>query len=245
MLYSTAALFARPDDLPAVLADGLQALDRVHAGEWEVAALRSSIAAMAGIVGKFELAEAEATSALAMARRLNVPYVMALSLYALGLSCSESRPGAALAALDEHIAIVRAGPAVFVLARCLALAAQIRAAGGDLPHALDELRRAIDIAHGTGDRPAMAFTLARAVSVLRHGDATAAAVLSGVVSDGALARQFGVLTWERDWFQHLVEEIRTLLGTELYEQAVATGTALSYDDALAAAMEAVDRLSRP
>jgi predicted ATPase len=244
MLYATAGLFAQPDDLPALLADGLQALERVHADEWEFAALRSGVAAMAAIVGKFDLAAAEAASALATARRINSGYIMAMALYAIGLAGSQTRPDAALIALDEHIAIVRAGPAVFsLLPRCLALAAQIRAAGGDLPEALDELRQAIDTAHSTGDRPAMAFTLARGVSVMRYGDPTTAAVLSGVVSNGALA-QFAVLTWERDWFQHVVEEIRAVLGTQPCEQASAEGAALSYDDALAVATDAIDHLSR-
>jgi hypothetical protein len=64
---------------------------------------------------------------------------------------------------------------------------------------------------GSGDRPAIAFTLGRAVIMLRKGDPSTAAVLSGVVGRGALARLFPVLRWGRAWFQHVLDETRAML----------------------------------
>jgi predicted ATPase/class 3 adenylate cyclase len=243
-LYVAPTLFARPAELPGVVAAGLEALERVHAPEWEVAQLRASGAAMAAIGGQLQLAEAEATAALAVGRRLNSRALVALALYARALACSHTQPDVALAALDEYVTIARGGLSTQVLARCLALSAQIRAAAGDLARALSDLRQAIGTAHSTGDRPAMAFTLARVVFVLRGDDPTTAAVLSGVIGAGVLGRQFAVLTWERDLFQHAIDDVRARLGDEPYQAAVDHGAALSHDDAVATALDTIERLSR-
>jgi hypothetical protein len=245
-VYAAAAIFARPDDLLALLARGLEVVQRAQASDWEFAHLRTAVAAMAAIGGQMDLAEAEATSALALGRRLGYPYIVAMALYTQALSRLQSHPEAALASLDEYVGMVRTAETTSrqVLARCQALAAQIRAAGGDLPRALDDLRQAIDAAHSSGDRPAMAFTLARAVFVLCSDDPATAAVLSGVTGGGVLVRQFPVLTWEREWFRDTVDRITGLLGDEPYRTAFSRGAALTYDDAVATALDAVERLSR-
>jgi hypothetical protein len=59
-----------------------------------------------------------------------------------------------------------------------------------------------------------------------------------------LANQFPVLSWERDWFRHALEEIRASLGDQSYELAVARGAALSYDDAVAVTSSAIEDRSR-
>jgi predicted ATPase len=245
MLFGGPALFARPGELPGLLAEGLEALERVHAPEWEIAALRATVAPMAAIAGELELAQTEAASALAMARRLNSSSIVATALYAQALSCYVSQPLMALTALDEYVRVVGSGAYTHtVLARCLALAAQLRAAAGDLPHALADLRRALDTAQGTGDRPAMAFALARAVFVLRHQDPTTAAVLSGVIGGGVLSRQFPVLIWERESFQRLSDELTAALGDTPYQASFNRGTVLPYDDAVAMALEAIEAQRR-
>jgi hypothetical protein len=238
--YQSAAVFSRPDELPVLLATGVEALQRAHASDWEIASLRVVVAAMAAIGGRHDLAEMEASAALGSGRRSNNPYMIALALYTHALCCYQTQPDTALAALDEYVAMAQMGASRNVLARSLALSSQIRASMGHAERALGDLQEAIEVAHRTGDRPSMAFTLARAVAVLRQDDPTAAAVLSGVVGTGALARQFAVLTWEREWFQGVLEEIKVLLGEERFEQAVAQGAALTYDDAVALASNAVE-----
>jgi predicted ATPase/DNA-binding SARP family transcriptional activator len=243
MIYSAAALFARPEELSDLLVVGLKSLEDAHAPEWDVAGLHASLAGMAAFAGELELAEAETTAGLMMGRHLNSPSIITTALYAHALACSRSAPAAALAALDEYFRIVRGGMGSQVIVRCRALKAQLRADANDLPGALDDLREAIDDAHGTGDRPAMAFTLARAVLVLRGGDPERAAVLSGVIGEGLLSRQFPILAWERESFQAVNDELKAALGPEHYQVAVETGKALSYDNARAAASEAIERLS--
>jgi predicted ATPase/DNA-binding SARP family transcriptional activator len=244
MPYSASAIFARPQELHDLLAVGLEAMERVHAPEWDIAGLRGSVAGMAAVAGELELAEAEAASALAIGRRLRSPAIVTTALYAQALACCRSRPATALAALEEYFRLVQEGTGSQVSVRCHALAAQLRSAAGDLPRALDDLREAIDTAHSTGDRPAMAFALARSVLVLRQGDPTTAGVLAGVIGEGILARQFPILAWERERFQTVSDELRALLGDEQYHAASERGIALSYDDALAAASGAVERLAR-
>jgi hypothetical protein len=82
------------------------------------------------------------------------------------------------------------------------------------------------------------------VFVLCSDDPATAAVLSGVTGGGVLVRQFPVLTWEREWFRHTVDRITGLLGDEPYRTAFSRGAALTYDDAVATALDAVERLSR-
>jgi predicted ATPase len=243
--YISSAMFSMPDDLPALLTRGLAVLDAVHAGEWERAQLRCSFAGIAATAGALEMAETEAAAALALGRRLHYPYIVALALFAHALACVHSQPDAALAALDEYIGMVDSGVTIVLetLARSYALASQVRASRGDLQPALDGLREAIRLAHRAGDRPAMAFAIARAVFVLRSRDAAASAALSGVVSAGALAGQYGVLRWEHEWFQRTLDEIRVSLGSNPFEDAVARGAALTYDDAIASALEAIEGLS--
>ena len=125
------------------------------------------------------------------------------------------------------------------MARCLALAAQLHAAAGQLPRALGELRDAIETADVDGDRPAMAYTLARAVVVLRHDDPTTAAVLCGVIGEGVLGRQFPVLVWERDWFHRITDELATVLRSDRYQAALDDGAALAYEDAVRTALDAI------
>jgi predicted ATPase len=245
VLYFAAVTYARPDDLPGLLAEGLAALDAAGASESDRAFLRAGVAAVAALHGRLELAESEAASALAAGRRLNSARVLTSALYTIGLARSHSDPDAALAALDEYLVIISAGQtSEVVLVRSLALRAQLRAAAGDLPGALDDLRHAVDTAVVKGERPAMAFTLARAVFVLCSEDPATAAVLSGVTGGGALAGQLPVLTWEREWFQHTVDRIRDLLGDEPYQTAFSRGTALTFDEAVATALDAIERLSR-
>jgi predicted ATPase len=243
--YAAAFTYARPDDLPGLLAEALAALEGAGASEWDRAFLRAGAAAMAALHGRLELAESEAASALAAGRRLNSPALTASALYTIGLARSHSEPDAALAALEEYLDITGTRhTSQVVLARSFALIAQLRAAAGDLAGALDDLRQAIDTALVRGDRPAMAFTLARAVVVLCPEDPATAAVLSGVTGGGVLARQLPVLTWERQWFQHTIDRIKDLLGDEPYQTAFSRGTALTYDDAVATTLDAIERLSR-
>jgi predicted ATPase/class 3 adenylate cyclase len=243
--YLAAFMYARPDDLPVLLADGLAALERADASESDRAFLRAGVAAMAALHGRLEMAESEAASALAAGRRLNSGRVMTNALYTIGLARSHSDPDAALAALDEYLAIAGTRhTSEVVLARSLALRAQLRATAGDLPGALDDLHRALDTAVVKGDRPAMAFTLARAVFVLCSEDPVTAAILSGLTGGGVLARQLPVLTWEREWFQQTVDRIKDRLGDEPYRTAFSRGTALTHDDAVATALGAIERLSR-
>ena len=91
----------------------------------------------------------------------------------------------------------------------------------------------------------MAFTLARALVVLRRDDPTTAAVLCGVIGEGVLGRQFPVLVWERDWFHRITDELATVLRSDRYQAALDDGAALAYEDAVRIALDAVPVLTRP
>jgi predicted ATPase len=238
-VFISAAIFSPPDALDGLLDEGVRRLQQSEHREWDIAYLRSSLAGMAAIGGRHDLAQREASAGLEVARRLHAPWISANALYPLALSRYSSEPAAALAALDEYFEVIQAGIGDHALARCLALSAVVRTSLGDRTRRVDELRQAIEVAHRTGDRPAMAFVLARMILVVRDDDAGTAATLAGVISTGVLSRQFGVLAWERHAFEAAIEEIKAALGEEKHLESLARGGALSYDEAVAFATGAL------
>jgi hypothetical protein len=132
-----------------------------------------------------------------------------------------------------------------MLAWSLALLAQLRAHGGDLGAAVEALREGLEIAHINGDRPGTAVCLARGAEVMvALGEyETAAAFLSAVTND-VLARRSGMSPNEIPDYDEFVTTLRSQLGDDRYAAATARGAAMSYEQASAFALAAVERLRR-
>jgi hypothetical protein len=108
---------------------------------------------MAAILENLTLAQQEAALAVEFSRRLGNPSTLAIGLYSFALAAWPSDSVAARATLEEANAIIRPAGDSTLLTRALALLAQLQAAGGDLPGALEPLGESIDYAHINDDRP--------------------------------------------------------------------------------------------
>jgi tetratricopeptide (TPR) repeat protein len=236
-------MFADPTTLAARLTGALQILDEVGADLYNYAQIHAATAAMAAIFGNLDLARGEATVALEIARRLGNPSRLALALYAFGLTLWQSDPADAQAALEEHIQIVRATGYTNVLARVLALHAQLLARAGNLPDAIEALRNGLASAHLNGDLPATAVCAARGAFVLAAlGEPELAAVLWGAVTEGVLARLGALPPNETSDHDQLVAAVRSQLGDDRYAAATARGSAMTYEQITAFALAAVEDL---
>ena len=161
--FIPAFMYARADDLPALLTTAVAELDRVGASRWDHAHLRASAAAIAALVGNLALAQAEAAQAVELSRHGDFP---------LYHRCRELRVRSRLVADQTRgrVGHARGEPTRLwpgrTGCRALALVAQLRASRGRIPAAFDALHEAMTIASTNGDRAASAVVVARGIRVL-------------------------------------------------------------------------------
>jgi hypothetical protein len=139
-----------------------------------------------------------------------------------------------------------------MLARALALLAQLQARDGDLTAALEALREGLESAHINGDRSAMAVCLAKgAVVMMAVGEHHLAAVFSGAMTNNVVGRRSAMSSNERPDappevqipdYDEFVTTLRSQLGDEDYTAATARGAALTYEQAGAFALAAIEGL---
>jgi hypothetical protein len=149
--------------------------------------------------------------------------------------------------LEEHLPIARATGYDWVLARVLALVAQLDARGADLAAAVPALREGIEYAHLNGDQPAVAVCIARGAIVLAAaGEHETAAVFCGAVSHGVFAGlRLGAAVLPANEIPAHIEFMATLrsqLGDDRYAAATARGAAMTYEQISAFALAAVEDL---
>jgi hypothetical protein len=246
--YPAAALtasfvFVNPKDLAAELTAALQILDEVGGDTWDYAYVRGVAAAMAAALGNVELAQREAAVALEMSRRLDNQFSLIQVLYALGLSSWQTDPVAAQAALEEHLQIARATAYESMMARVLALLAQLQARRGHPPAAVGILRDAVERAHIDGDRPALAVCLARGAVVMGAvGELETAGVFWGAVTDGVFARLTVLPPNEIPGHDRFMVSVQAQLGDSAYTAATARGAAMTHEQITTFTLAAVERL---
>jgi hypothetical protein len=235
----------------AELSAALQILDEVGADPWDYAQVHVIAAVMAAVFGNLTLAGQEAALAVEFSRRIGNPSVLGIALYGSALASWQSDPIAAVTALEEHISIAggrSAAPGVglrtdYILARSLALLAQLRARRGDRAAALESLRKDLESARLNGDRPATAVCLARgAVIMPALGERETAAAFLGSLTSSVVARRGGVSPSEIPDYDEFVTTLRSKLGEDLYKAATARGAAMTYEQASAFALAAIEGL---
>jgi predicted ATPase len=242
LIMNVRLVFVDPPSLAAELKAALQILDEVGAEPWDYAFVHGIAASRAALLGNDHLAQKEAAIALEMSRRIGNPTTLAVGLYSFALASWQYDPAAAQAALEEHVQIIRAMRRYFMLAWSLALLAQLRAHGGDLRASVEALREGLEIAHINGDRPGTAVCLARgAVVMVALGEHETAAVFLGAVTNDVLARPSGVSPNEIPDYDEFVTSLRSQLGDDQYAAATGRGAAMSYQQASAFALAAVER----
>jgi hypothetical protein len=232
-------VFVNPKDLAAEVITALQILDEVGADTWEYAQVHGVAAAMAAVFGNVELAQQEAVVALEMSRRLDNRFLLMEGLYALGLSSWQTDPTAAQTALEEFLDLARATAYQAMMARVLALLAQLLARGGDPPGAVGTLREAF--AYIEGDHPALAVCLARGAVVMAVvGKLETAAAFWGAVTDGVFARLTVLPPNEIPDHNLFMASIQARLGDSDYTAATARGAAMTYEQITTFALAVVE-----
>jgi hypothetical protein len=104
-----------------------------------------------------------------------------------------------------------------------------------------DLREAITYSQDKGDKVMLMVAFDRGISVVDSlGLTEASAVLAGVVLRGPLAVLSILPQAERDDRAVLLERVRTLIGSAVYERAVAQGAAMNDNEAASYALDQLD-----
>jgi predicted ATPase len=235
--------FVDPETLAPELAETLRILDEVGAELLDYAWVHEVAAVMAALFGDLTLARREAAIAVESSRRVGNPTILGIALFGFAVAFWQSDPPAAQAALEEQVAIVRAVGDTTMLARALALLAQLHAVGGRLAAALEALREGLETAYINDERPAMAVCLARGATVMMAlGEHHTAAVFMGALTNRVRARRSGVSPNEISDFKEFDTTLRSQLGDDRYAAATGRGAAMTYEQVTAFALAAVEDL---
>jgi len=220
-------------------------LDALGEFPFEQSIVHSTAADLLLMLGDLDEARREAEESLRIARPLQNPTALALALFAVGWSFAVDEPDAALAALDESIALTRAGGVDSAFGSTLAIAAQIRARQGDARGALEGAREAIAYSHDVGDRMNMSTAIARGASIAAMlGYQDLGAVVAGIVEGAALGVRLSEHFSESEIadYRLVQEQARTAIGDAAYDAATARGAAMGSDEVVAYTLGELDRI---
>ena len=186
-------------------------------------------------------ARAEAEVALRRARELGNPSALAAALCAQGAALADREPDAALAAFDECIALGRQGANQSMFSMALSYASSVRARSGDLRRAARELREGVEGSQQIGSRSAFYSALWSGVETLTALDHWVdAGVFDGIVGTGMPEEsRAGAGDVAR---RAAAAQARAVLGPERYDEAVRTGAAMTYEQAVEHTLRVLDDL---
>ena len=175
------------------------------------------------------------------ARRLGQPTGLALALYAKGYvpGWIGDESDVATAALEESIALTRAGASDAVFAQALNSLAIHHSRLGQHAEALAELRESID--HSTRSDLVANLTAMGFASIVfaRAGSDDAAAVCAGSASNGFLTAAHSLARLPGS--DTVVPALERRLGPQRWREATERGAAMDYDELLAFVIERVGR----
>ena len=188
-----------PDSKNPLLAHQALAMAEGYLGSWErgialldewvgmapsvdpyfVSAYHGSKAAMLATSGRIVEAGIEASIALERARQIRNPTCLTLALFTFAWTEWERQPETALAAVEESIALSRAGAVDGALGTALGLAARIRMEIGDTERGWTFLREAAEYSREVGDTANLGFVLFELAYHIAGIDAAFVAQLGG------------------------------------------------------------------
>jgi hypothetical protein len=222
-----------PAGAMAVLAHGAKPVERDGPSEWLSCALLGSAAWFAIAVGDFDTARSEARQAVAAARLVRSPTLLAHALSAHARTLSEENPEEALAAAEEVIGLVEAGAANNSYTPALQSAALLRSRRGDRLGAAQAIHAAIEHESHTGNRLTFAADITVAVVVLADQPSgfEAAATLAGACRGPVLGHLPAFLgAPHRDRYDQVLADLADTLGDEANAKAQHDGAAMTYDE---------------
>jgi hypothetical protein len=207
----------------------------------------NALSSYRGMVPSDPGARVAAQEAVAVARRLRNPTLLANALYGLAWGLMATDPKGAHAAVEESYELIRGhGSSTSLFGSIATMTAQFRARSGDDAGARAALQAAFRHFADTGDRPQLIASVNRCIRVLiRSGDLDTAAVLVGVMNDGPLASMNNFPGSRMADDHPRLVQLDAELGTERYRAARAAGAALSYEEVVELVLGALDRLEVP
>jgi N-acetylglutamate synthase-like GNAT family acetyltransferase len=189
----------------------------------------------AAAVGDIERMRARADAARVEARRINHPSSIAGTLYPWAWANMMHDPAAAETAMDEANALYSTEEDLSQVPRPMvaSLLARLRAAHGDAVGAVAALIDALVASRDLMHRGALVTTLERGIDVFVVCERPeVAAVLAGAATRGPLRDMRMIGVHERAPRRQLQEGLLAELGEERYEQCLAQGAAMSYEESL-------------
>jgi predicted ATPase/DNA-binding SARP family transcriptional activator len=230
LLTTKYALNAELDGLFEFFAEAHRAIDMHGARRLDHLLLLVASSHYRAAFGQSEHAHTDAAHALRLARQVANPSALAGALWIYAFSGWRETPRDALTALEESVALMRAGASDSALARALALLGFLRARRGDRDGSLRALREGIIRGSDIGDRPQVVSTLDRAAaSLLLLGEPELALVIGGFLS-GPLGQLSDVPHPDRDERDHALKRASTRLGLELANADRVRGASMSHDE---------------
>ena len=210
-----------------------QRVETGGASDWLSCALQGTTAWFAIAVGDFDTARSEARRAVASARLVRSPTLLAHALSAYARTISKENSEEALAAADEVIGLVEAGAADNSYTPTLQTAALLRSSRGDGLGAARAMHTAIGHESHAGNRPTFTADLTVAVVVLagRPDSIEAAATLAGAITGPVLGHLHAFLGGlHRDRYEQALADLAATLGDDAYAKAMRDGAAMPYDE---------------
>ena len=193
------------------------------------------------LAGDGDGARRDVQQSLELSRRMGNPSQMVIALTALGNVLINDDPAGAREAFEESITLVATGASNVNLSLALVQLARLRMRDGDMNGALNAARVAVTHHDRLGDRPGLVGTLLGATEILMSAGAYRSALVVGagavLGSLRPLAAGMGVAVSE---LTEPFERAREALGYEECNAAIAEGTALSYEELVTYALDAID-----
>jgi predicted ATPase/class 3 adenylate cyclase len=185
-----------------------------------------------------------AMEAVEVARRVRNPALSAVAFSAAASAIWRSEPQAALALIEDSLALTRAGASDPFLGIALTWAGVIRARNGDLPGGLAALQEAMAQHHADGSRLLLGMTLQVTVMMLaRLGETGPAAVLSGAISAHFPSSILPVREGGRVEMDEAQSLARDALGEAAYSTALGRGAAMDDDQVIGYALGEFQRVA--
>jgi len=242
-LANVEAARGNADQVHRIVAEGLRAFAALDA-PWHTAVLASCEAIWDTLTGDLDRARELITPVLPAARRTRNPTAMVVTLYAFGWASWQADPDAALAALDESLALTRAGASEATFGSGLMETARLRMHRGELAAACADLREGTTHCYSVADYPELAGVLHAACPVLVAAEQREdAAVIAGFLNRGPVAA-FAMPIGGAEGQEHVdsLARARLELGDECYDAAFTRGAEMSYDEIVETANAACARV---